>query len=111
MAASALLAVPCSPSPRPAQNEQRSGENIISWIASFLQRYNNIYNVAIFLVVFVKLASDFNLNIYHLASYWVVPEKNKQGRGDTLTKKFVRFYQELGCSKKKPNRGIEDILL
>ena len=67
--------------PQGCSKRTRSGENIISWVASFLQSYNNIYNIAIFLVAFVKLASDFNLNIYHLASYWIVPEKKKTGGG------------------------------
>ena len=29
-----------------------------------------------------QLASDFNLNIYHLTSYWDIPEKQNQKGGE-----------------------------
>ena len=48
----------------PQGSPTRNSEEIISWVASFLQRYNNIVNLAIiFGPIFAKLVSDFNLNI------------------------------------------------
>ena len=44
-----------------AQNEVlRKFPEVISWVASFLQRYSYIFGP----IIFVKLVSDFNLNIF-----------------------------------------------
>ena len=44
----------------------RGGEEVIRWLATEVQQYlhNNIY---VSRPIFVKLANDFNLNIYHSA--------------------------------------------
>ena len=64
---------------RPPSCSKRSVDEIFSWVTSFLQSYNNTYNIVTLYfwpyALFVKLISDFNLNIYPLASYSAVPEK------------------------------------